>query len=263
MDLGTPHLRVEITDSIARCTVDNPSQRNAMTDAMYAGLAHVVRQAEADPDVRALIVTGIDDVFIVGGDPSSHVSDASPIPDSPVEDALPFAAFRTTSLPVVAAINGHCQASGVWLAVLADVAVVSERARFRLPELRLGVNAPWSSALLPSVIGLARAKDLALTSKPFTAAEALAMGLVARVVPHEELPQAALTVAQELLEAGPHARAAWKRTVHAPLRAVDHGAVMASINTAEAKEGFAAYADHRPPRWSPRSVGTKRAKSND
>jgi enoyl-CoA hydratase/carnithine racemase len=99
---------------------------------------------------------------------------------------------------------------------------------------------------------MARAKELALTSRSFGAAEAQAMGLVARVVPDEELHAEAERVAVELLEAGPEARAAWKRAAHAHLPMVDERAVDASIDTAEAKEGFAAFVERRPPRWSPR-----------
>ncbi|GAA5063649.1 enoyl-CoA hydratase/carnithine racemase [Thermocatellispora tengchongensis] len=246
MDLGTPNLRFERRVPIGWCTVDNPAQRNALSMAMYRGLGRAIRGVAGDPRLEALVITGVGDVFIVGGDPAAHGPGDAP----PAEEDLPFPALHGGEVPVVAAINGHCQASGLWLAVLADVAVVSERARFRLPELRLGVAAPWSSALLPPVIGLARAKELALTSRPFGAAEAHAMGLVARVVPHDDLHDEAERAAYELLEAGPAARAAWKRAAHAHLPPVDERAVTASIGTAEAREGFAAFAERRPPSWS-------------
>lgn len=246
MDLGTEHLRFERRGPVAWCTVDRPDRRNALSKAMYRGLGRAVRQVAADAEVEALVITGVDDVFMVGGDIESH--DDGPLTD----DDLPFAAMYRGDVPVVAAINGHCQASGLWLAVLADVAVAGERARFRLPELRLGVAAPWSAALLPAVVGMARAKELALTSRSFGAEEAHAIGLVARVVPDEQLHAEAGRIALELLEAAPEARAAWKRAVHARLPGVDERAVEASINTAEAKEGFAAFAERRPPRWSPR-----------
>lgn len=254
IELGTPHLRLERAGRIARCTVDNPAQRNALSDAMYAGLGRAIRAVEDDPTLDALIVTGVDDVFIVGGDPGSHTG---PADTALGPDDLPFTLLHHTGAAVVAAINGHCQASGVWLAVLADVAVASDRARFRLPELRLGVAAPWSSTLLPAVIGLARAKELALTSRSFGAEEALAMGLISRVVPHDELDAAALRVAGELLDAAPQARAAWKQAAHRHVSVVGEAAVAASISTVEAKEGFTAYTERRPPSWSPRYTGSE------
>ncbi|SDH07684.1 Enoyl-CoA hydratase/carnithine racemase [Sinosporangium album] len=253
MDLGTPNLRFERRGPIAWCTVDNPTQRNALSTAMYRGLGRAVQGVARDPRLEALVITGVDDVFIVGGDPASHGSDDAP----PGDGDLPFSLLHQGDVPVVVAINGHCQASGLWLAVLADVAVVSERARFRLPELRLGVAAPWSAALLPPVIGLARTKELALTSRSFSAAEAYAMGLVARVVPHDDLHDEAERTAYELLEAAPGARAAWKRAVHTHIEPVDERSVAASISTTEAEEGFAAFAERRPPSWS-RGVGREK-----
>jgi enoyl-CoA hydratase/carnithine racemase len=247
MDLSTDKLRVERRGPVAWCTVDNLVHRNALSLEMYKGLGRLLHGVAADPALEAVVITGVEDVFIVGGDIGDHG-------DEPLADEdLPFAAMYRGAVPVVAAINGHCQASGLWLAALADVAVVSDRARFRLPELRLGVAAPWSASLLPAMIGLARAKELALTSRSFDAAEALAMGLVARVVLHDELHAQAERAAHELLEAAPEARAAWKRAAHAHAAPVDDRAVDASIRTSEAKEGFAAFLERRPPAWSLRA----------
>ncbi|MBN9109398.1 MAG: enoyl-CoA hydratase/isomerase family protein [Pseudonocardia sp.] len=243
-ELGTPGLRFERRGQVGWCTVDNPARRNALSMDMYRGLGRVVRLVRDDPGLDVLVVTGIDDVFVVGGEIGTE-------DDSLTDDDLPFAPLYRGEVPVVVAVNGHCQASGLWLAVLADVAVVSERARFRLPELRLGVAAPWSATLLPPVIGLARAKELALTSRSFDAAEARDIGLVARVVPHDHLHEEALRVAAELLRAAPEARAVWKRTAHAGVEAVDEKAVAASIGTDEAQEGFAAFVAGRAPAWSP------------
>jgi enoyl-CoA hydratase len=246
LDLGTENLRLERRGPIGWCVVDNPQRRNALSAAMYSGLGRAVQWVGEDPELQALVLTGVDDVFIVGGDmdDDAHQSDSPAAHDSPVE------AFLSGDVPIVAAVNGHCQASGVLFTVLADVAVVSDQARFRLPELRRGVAAPWSSALLPAFVGMARAKELALTSRSFGAAEALAMGLVARVVPHEVLEAEAERAALELLEAGPLARAAWKRAVYAQLPPLDEAAVEASYRTAEAAEGFAAFIERRPPAWS-------------
>ncbi|HVW34679.1 MAG TPA: enoyl-CoA hydratase/isomerase family protein [Acidimicrobiia bacterium] len=244
MDLGTKNLRFERRGPIGWCIVERPERRNALSMAMYDGLTRAIRCVEADPDLGALVVTGVEDVFIVGGDMDAH--DA-------VRRETPFETLLLEgTVPVVAAVNGHCQASGVLLAILADVAVVSERARFRLPELRRGVAAPWSSSLLPAFVGMARAKELALTSRPFDAAEAAATGLVARVVPHDDLEAEAEKAARELLEAGPQARRAWKRAAHATLAPLDEEAVEASYRTAEAAEGFAAFVERRPPTWTPR-----------
>ena len=249
MDLGTTKLRFERRGPIGWCVVANPERRNALSMAMYDGLARAIRCVDHDPELGALVVTGVEDVFIIGGDMEDHGAGNG----TGTRQETPFEALLLEgTVPVVAAVNGHCQASGVLLAILADVAVVSERARFRLPELRRGVPAPWSSSLLPAFVGMARAKELALTSRPFDAAEAQAMGLVARVVPHHDLEAEAERAAYELLEAGPQAQRTWKRAVHANLPPLDEDAVEASYTSAEATEGFAAFVERRPPDWSPR-----------
>jgi enoyl-CoA hydratase/carnithine racemase len=255
MDLSSTGLRVERRGRTAWCTVDNPDRPHTMSDAMYTGLARLIETVQADPDLDVLVVTGSGDVFIAGGDPSAHTEDGADAQD--VE--LPFPALHRTGLAVIAAINGHCQASGVWFAVLADVAVASDRARFRLPELRLGVAAPWSSAILPALVGLARAKEIALTARSFSASEALSMGLIGRVVPHEDLEAAVESIAAELLEAGPAARSTWKQAAHQRIPCVDDRSVGDSVRTAEAHEGFTAYAQRRPPIWSPRHTGSESA----
>ncbi len=247
MRLGTDRLRFEIDGPLAWCTVDNPERRNSLSDAMYRGLGRAMRWVADEPQLHALIVTGVDDVFIVGGDMS--VDDDHDI--APKD--MPFALMHAGDIPVVAAINGHCQASGVLFAVLSDVAVASDRAQFRLPELRRGVAAPWSATLLPSIVGLANAKDLALTSRSIDAHEAHRLGLISRVVPHDELAVAAMNVALELLEAGPSARKHWKAAAHAACGVLDHAAIDASYRTDEAAEGFAAFLERRPAAWSPRA----------
>lgn len=255
MDLSSTGLRVERRGRTAWCTVDNPDRPHTMSDAMYTGLARLIETVEADPDLDVLVVTGSGDVFIAGGDPAAHTEDGEDV-------ELPFPILHRTGVAVIAVINGHCQASGVWFAVLADVAVASDRARFRLPELRLGVAAPWSSAILPAVVGLARAKELALTARSFSADEALSMGLIGRVVPHDGLEEAAERIAADLREAGPAARAAWKAAAHQHIPSVDDCSVGASVRTAEAHEGFTAYAERRPPVWSPRHSGSEEAQTD-
>lgn len=247
-DLGSPRLRFELDGSLAWCIVDNPERRNALSMAMYEGIGRAVAVVREDPTLEGLILTGVDDVFIVGGDIESH----GPSDRAEIDVERAMRELEQGDVPVVAAVNGHCHASGVMFALLADVAVVSDRASFRIPELRRGVASPWSSTILPSYIGMARAKELVLTSRTIDATEAHAIGLVARVVPHDQLRAEAARTAYELLEAGPSARVAWKRAARAQHGPIDESAVEASYQTEEAQEGFAAFAERRPPRWSPR-----------
>src|SRR6187397_1004816 len=205
-DLGTPALRFEREGSIAWCTIDRPAARNALTPAMYYGLKRAVRLVNRDPDLAALILTGTDDVFAPGGDLGGRSEPGEePVPDIG-HDILPFMTVRDSQAPVIAAVNGICQAGGLLIAMLCDIAVASDRATFRVPELLRGVPDATYAAVLPAHVGLAAARDLLLSARRFDAAEAQRLGVIARVVPHEELRDAALEAARQVLRTPPEAR---------------------------------------------------------
>src|SRR5271165_7023003 len=114
-------------------------------------------------------------------------------------------AVRDSRAPVVAAVNGICQAGGLLIAMMADIAVASDRATFRVPELLRGIPDATYAAALPAHVGMAVARDLLLSARPFDAAEAQRIGLISRVVPHDELRTAALQAANEVLRTAPAA----------------------------------------------------------
>lgn len=190
-DLGTPKLRLERDGSIAWCVIDRPSARNALTPAMYYGIKRAVALVNSDPDLGALILTGIDDVFAPGGDLGGRSERGETTPDVTGADVLPFLAIRDSQAPVIAAINGICQAGGLLIAMLSDIAVASDRATFRVPELLRGIPDATYAAVLPAHVGVAVARDLLLSARRFDADEAVRLGVVSRVVPHDELRAAA------------------------------------------------------------------------
>ena len=126
----------------------------------------------------------------------------------------------------------------------------SERATFRAPELLRGVADCFLGARLASRVGMARAKLLLFTAAEVTAAEALAVGLVARVVPHAELEAALAETIERIRQTGPQARAALKRDLNRQLPAIDFTMFMASLVSDEVREGFAAFVEKRPPAWT-------------
>ena len=138
-DLGTPHLRLEREGPIAWCVIDRPSARNAFTPAMYYGLERAVYLVDTDPDLGALVITGVGDVFAPGGDLGGRREEGEATPDALGPDVLPFLAIRDSPAPVIAAVNGICQAGGLLVAMMADVAVASDLATFRVPELLRGI----------------------------------------------------------------------------------------------------------------------------
>ena len=251
-DLGTSNLRFEREGSIAWCTIDRPAARNALTPSMYFGIKRAVRLVNADPDLAALILTGTGDVFAPGGDLGGRAEPGDePVPDIG-HDILPFLAIRDSQAPVIAAVNGICQAGGLLIAMMADIAVVSDRATFRVPELLRGIPDATYAAALPAHVGVAVARDLLLTGRPFDAAEALRIGLIARVVPNDELRSAALEAATQVLRTPPSARMHTKRMLNERYGQIDYQTMFWALDHSdEPREGMQAFMEKRPPRWIP------------
>jgi enoyl-CoA hydratase/carnithine racemase len=250
--LGSKYLQWEQRGSVACVTLDRPERRNAMTVNMYLGIRRAVRLLESSEDLAALIITGSGDSFCTGGEMSGRHDDGG---DDALEtlghDITPFEAIRNCHKPVVTMVNGAAQGGGCLLALVADVAVVSEDVQFRIPEVLRGVADSWYASYLPAHIGLARARDLVLTGRRFDALEAAAMGLVARVVPSDELEAVTWEVVGDLVRAAPQARWQAKRMLNARYGNVDVMTFQATALGPEGKEGFAAFAEKRSPSWVP------------
>jgi enoyl-CoA hydratase len=251
-ELGTPKLRLERAGPIAWCVIDRPDARNALTPAMYYGLKRAVHLVNRDPDLAALIITGIGDVFAPGGDLGGRSEPGESLPDAIGEDVLPFLAIRDSRAPVIAAVNGICQAGGLLISMMADIAVASDRATFRVPELLRGIPDATYAAALPAHVGLAVARDLLLSGRRFDAAEAQRLGVISRVVPHDQLRAAALEAAHQVLQTAPAARAHVKRMLNERYGIVDYQTMFWALeHSAEPREGMKAFMEKRPPRWVP------------
>lgn len=254
VDLGSRHLRARRGDGALVVTIDRPERRNALTVEMYHGLKKAAVLAGKDPDVDVLVVTGTGEWFCVGGEMGGR-HEGGQVVDRETDgiDVLPFVAFERCPKVVVMGINGTCQGGGLNMTLTSDVAVVSDRATFRAPELLRGVADCYLAARLATRIGVARAKWLLLTAATVSAAEALAIGLVPRVVPHATLDDAVRETVEQIRETGPEARATVKQMINRDLPPMDVVSFVASIASDEVREGFAAFVDKRPPRWSPRA----------
>jgi len=254
LDLGTPHVRWSVDRGIATCTIDRPERRNAMTGAMYLAVRTAVGTMNTANDVHALIITGTGDSFCPGGDLSGggDSSEALRVAIAAFGNQItPYELIRRSAKPVVAAINGTCQGGGLLTAMVCDVVLASDRATFRVPEVIRGVADTNFAAYLPAHIGVARARDLILTGRRFDAAEAFALGVVSRIVAHDQLLDAARAAAVELVRGAPEARRTMKRVINDRYGDVDSMALDASIRGPEAREGFTAFVEHRAPAWIP------------
>jgi enoyl-CoA hydratase/carnithine racemase len=250
VDLGSRHLRATKADGVLRVVLDRPERRNACTVEMYHGIKKAAVLAERDPDVDVLVLTGAGDHFCVGGEMGGkHEGGLSIDRETDGIDLTPFVQLERCPKIVLVAINGMCQGGGLVMTLMSDLAVVSERATFRVPELLRGVADCYLGARLASRVGVARAKWLLFTAQPFSAPEALAMGLVSRVVAHERLDAAVAETISWVRQTGPRARTALKRDLNRQLPGLDVPMFVDSLASEEVREGFQAFVEKRPPRW--------------
>jgi enoyl-CoA hydratase/carnithine racemase len=256
-------------DGITTVTLNQPEKRNPISDLpMIDALEEVMRAADADVQVRAVILTGAGSAFSSGGDIAKMV------PGGGLRDALPAQTrrnyrdgiqrlpllFQSLDVPVIAAVNGPAIGAGCDLACMCDIRIAANTARFAESFVKIGlVPGDGGAWLLPRVIGFPRATQMALTGEMIDAAEALSIGLVTKVVPPEELMSAARAMAQAVIANPPHAVRMTKRLLReaqtaslqtvlemsAALQAIAHE----TMDHAEAIEAFKA---KRPPEFKGR-----------
>src|ERR1700712_3820586 len=248
--LGTPFLRFQRQGPFAVVTLDRPQARNAMTPAMYFGLRYAIGVVESDESLAGLLLTGTGDVFAPGGDlGQGGADDWMDFGAVLGVDVTPFDALRQSVKPVVSAVNGLCQGGGLQIAMCSDMAVVSDRATFRVPELYRGIADTYYSQMLTRLIGPVRTRDLMFTGRTPPAEEAVDWGIVARLVPHDELMPSALEVLAQCCRTAPAARAVVKSSLDAYMGLYDRIGMRASLRSGEALEGFMAFKERRSPSW--------------
>ncbi|MDT5154543.1 MAG: enoyl-CoA hydratase [Mycobacterium sp.] len=248
--LGTPFLKFERQGPFGVVTLDRPKARNAMSPAMYFGIGYAVNHVGADDDLAGLIITGTGDVFAPGGDlGGAGGDDWMNFGSLPMEALLPFDTLRTSRKPVVSAVNGLAQGGGLQIAMCCDMAVVSDRATFRVPELYRGIADTYYSHMLARLIGPVRTRDLMFTGRTLTAEEAVDWGIVARLVPHDELMSGAHEVLARCCRTAPGARAVVKSSLDNYLGLFDRIGMTSSLGGPEAIEGFLAFKERRSPDW--------------
>jgi enoyl-CoA hydratase len=196
-------IRSEFVDGVTTVTLDRPEARNALNSELLAAVRQALIDADGDDRVRAVVLTGADPAFCAGLDLKELGSTASNLGAGAATDAqepAPRSPFPVMTKPVVGAVNGPAVTGGLELALRCDFLIASERARFADTHARVGVMPGWGmTVLLPQAIGLRRAKEMSLTGNYMDAAEALAVGLVNRVVAHDELLPTALAVARDIV----------------------------------------------------------------
>jgi enoyl-CoA hydratase/carnithine racemase len=208
-------VRYEVDDGVAVVTLNRPDVLNAMDRDVFSELRDAARRAAAEPAVRALVLTGEGRAFSSGLDTSlfaSGMGGGSPLSLDIASLQECFTVYESIGVPTIAAINGLALGGGIQLAAACDLRVAAEDAELAVYEIRWGIIPDLGGTQrLPRLIGLGRAKELILTGRKIGAAEALAWGLVNRVVPAERVREEAMTWARELAAGPPLALSAAKR----------------------------------------------------
>lgn len=251
---GADPVLVERRGPVRIVTINRPHAANSLDGPTMTGLGWAFAEAEADPEVRALVLTAAGDrIFCAGMDLKAFVTPGGMDVDGPGLDVL---TARVYPKPVVAAVNGTAVGGGLELAMACDLLVVSETARFGLPEVSRGLVAAGGGTRLPRRIPLAHALELGLTGELVDAARIREMGLVNRVVPAVEVLAAALALAQRIAANGPLALRVTKELMYAEIGDPDREALARAVkpvfDSADAREGATAFAEKRPPRWTGR-----------
>ena len=251
------HVRVEKEGSIVSITLARPERRNAITVAMYAGLAEAVEKAAADPNVRLITFRGEGQDFAAGNDLADFLEAANRTGEEiPVWRFLRALALCET--PLVAAVHGNCVGIGTTMLLHCDLVVAEEGAHFSLPFVDLGlVPEAASSLLIPRLAGRRLAARLLLLGEAFGVEEARSIGLISHVAPAGELlpvlnrvaaalvakPADALRAAQRLLRHGQREEILERMRME--------GAVFSErLGSAEVKEAITAFFEKRKPDFS-------------
>ena len=232
----------DVADEILTVTLNRPAKMNAYTTTMGAEITDAMLRADADNNVRVVIMTGAGDrAFCAGADMGMFASDikSREQKDKPAATehrgraviSLPQV-MRNLSKPTIAAINGYALGVGCTIPLLFDVRIASDNAKMGVIFPRVGLMSELgSSYLMPRLIGLARTAEMMLTGRQYPAADCLAMGLVSRVVPLADLPATARELAGDMLQCSPTSLAYTRKALYQGLDG--------NLETAMAFEGFA------------------------
>jgi len=181
-------IRITRAGGVVTLTINRPEKRNALNLALVRRAHAVLDELAGDDGIRALILIGAGDKAFVAGADIAELKDRGAAESLMGINSRLFRKVEEFPVPVVAAIRGWALGGGMELAMACDIRVAAESARFGQPELNLGIlPAAGGMYRLPSLVGIGHAKDLVLTGRIIDAKEALAIGLVSRVVPDDEL----------------------------------------------------------------------------
>lgn len=256
-------VRFEREGTLAWIVFDQPERRNAISAQMWAEIPEAAARADADPEVRCVVLRGAgEEAFVSGADISEFESARSGVGagDYDQANARAFAALARIRCPVLAMIHGYCVGGGAALSLTADLRYGADDAVFAIPAARLGLGyTPVGIQALVNVVGLPAAKEIFFTARRFRAEEALRIGLLNQVVAKAELEAHVRKVAEAIAENAPLTLRAAKLAfgeLAKPESQRDPAAVGEAIRACyeseDYREGVRAFLEKRRPRFQGR-----------
>jgi enoyl-CoA hydratase len=245
-------LRYEVTGAVATIALDDPDTRNALSDALLGELLAALEAARDDRGVRCVVLASTHPTtFSSGGDLANFATaDTTLFPRA-------FTLIAELGKPVICAAGGHVLAGALGLALACDLVIASERATFGTPEINVGLFPFMVSALLARSVARKTCSELLLLGERIDAQEARRVGIVNRVVAHDELGAAVDDWAQRLaarsaviLKLGKDALASTRDMPLEEALSLLRAQLVDALQTADAREGVAAFFERREPRWS-------------
>jgi enoyl-CoA hydratase len=241
----------EKREGIALLTLDNQAQLNALSPGIRQGLLQGFAEVDRDDEVEVAILTGAGRAFCAGADITGLKLDPATVKRFMKEIMDVLSIGERVIKPVIAAVNGLCLGGGLELAISCDIIIASEKAQFGVPEAKLGLLPGFAIVRLHDIVGRARAKELIMTGDSISAEEALRIGLINKVVPHEKLMEEATVMAKKIM-ANPRltiqfAKSAVNRGLGGGEMTYAKDAMPYLFATEDVKEGIAAFLEKRKP----------------
>ncbi len=257
------HVLLELDDGVGHLRLNRPEASNGMDVPFLRALYDALMLAHGEKDLRVLLITGEGPNFCAGGDVKTFASKGEALPDY-LREATSWLQVCCQALlglqaPVVSGVHGFAAGGGGFgLVCASDLVVAAESARFLGGATRVGMVPDFGTTVtLPQLVGLRRAFEIVMTNPVLTAAEALEIGLITKVVPDDDLPAEARALAETLAQGAPQALAQAKRLLWSGLggrveaQLPEEARVVSELSgTADAREGLAAVIERRSPNFA-------------